>query len=62
MIQLNYNQLKKMLRHSTRKTDFFTKHRLKLHISEVKQLLPPPPLFSMLFLENFSMISYCNQL
>ena len=43
MIQLNYNQLKKMLRHSTRKTDIFTKHRLKLHISEVKQLLPPPP-------------------
>ena len=46
MIQLNYNQLKKMLRHSTRKMLFFTKHRLKLHISAVKQLPPPSPIFN----------------
>ena len=36
----------KMLRHLTRKTLLCTKHRIKPHISDVKQLPPPSPSFN----------------
>ena len=61
MVTVLRQPLAKMLRHLTRKTLFLTKHRIESHISKLKQL-PHPPLLSMLFFENFSMISYCDQL
>ena len=36
----------KMLRHVTCKTLFLTKHRIKLHISKVKQLPTPSLIFN----------------
>ena len=36
----------KMLRHLTWKTLFLTKHRIKSHISKIKQLPPPSPIFN----------------
>ena len=36
----------KMLRHLTRKTLFLPKHRIKSHISKIKQLPSPSPIFN----------------
>ena len=50
----------KMLRHLTWKTLFLTKNRIKSHISKIKQLPPPSPIFNVV-LRKFQ-ISYYDQL
>ena len=62
MVRALRQPVAKMLKRLTWTTLFLTKHRIKSHISKVKLLPPSLPLFSMLFLENFRMISYCDQL
>ena len=46
MITVLRQPVAKMLRHFTRKTLFLPKHRIKSHISKIKQLPSPSPIFN----------------
>ena len=46
MVTILRQPVAKMLRHLTRKTLFLPKHRIKSHISKIKQLPSPSPIFN----------------
>ena len=46
MVTVLRQPVAKMLRHLTRKTLFLPKHRIKSHISKIKQLPSPSPIFN----------------
>ena len=46
MVTVLRQPVAKMLRHFTRKTLFLPKHRIKSHISKIKQLPSPSPIFN----------------